>query len=178
MRGIVRDDVDELRAELQEAIAEADVVLLSGGTGKGAGDLSYRVVRELSEPGVVAHGVAAKAGQADLPGRPAGPAGGHARASPPRRSSPSTVSSRPVILKLGGRPALGGRASPQRLAVKVNSEIGRTEYLLVGLVETGAEPAAYPMGKGSGSVTAFSRADGFITIGRHEELVEAGTRSR
>ena len=70
-----------------------------------------------------------------------------------------------------------------RLAVKVNSEIGRTEYLLVGLVEirrrrTGrSRPslAAYPMGQGSGSVTTFSRADGFTTIGRHEEIVQAGT---
>jgi len=35
--------------------------------------------------------------------------------------------------------------------------------------------AAYPMGQGSGSVTTFSRADGFATIGRHEEIVEAGT---
>jgi len=34
--------------------------------------------------------------------------------------------------------------------------------------------AAYPMGKGSGSVTTFSRADGFVTIGRHEEIIEAG----
>jgi putative molybdopterin biosynthesis protein len=31
------------------------------------------------------------------------------------------------------------------------------------------------MGKGSGSVTTFSRADGFVTIGRHTEIVEAGT---
>jgi putative molybdopterin biosynthesis protein len=31
------------------------------------------------------------------------------------------------------------------------------------------------MGQGSGSVTAFSRADGFATIGRHEEIVQAGT---
>ncbi len=30
------------------------------------------------------------------------------------------------------------------------------------------------MGKGSGSVTTFSRADGFVTIGRHEEIIEAG----
>jgi putative molybdopterin biosynthesis protein len=86
------------------------------------------------------------------------------------------------------------RATVQaRLAVRVNSEIGRTEYLLVGLVDAGAtdpgagsrEPgaerrgattlAAYPMGQGSGSVTTFSRADGFTTIGRHEEIVPAGT---
>jgi putative molybdopterin biosynthesis protein len=65
---------------------------------------------------------------------------------------------------------------PAQLAVKVNSEIGRTEYLLVGLVESAdqASLSAYPMGQGSGSVTTFSRADGFATIGRHEEIVEAG----
>jgi putative molybdopterin biosynthesis protein len=52
---------------------------------------------------------------------------------------------------------------------------------LVGLVETVDQSAvetslsAYPMGQGSGSVTTFSRADGFTTIDRHEEIVEAGT---
>jgi putative molybdopterin biosynthesis protein len=30
------------------------------------------------------------------------------------------------------------------------------------------------MGKGSGSVTTFSRADGFVTIPRHTEIIEAG----
>jgi putative molybdopterin biosynthesis protein len=32
------------------------------------------------------------------------------------------------------------------------------------------------MGQGSGSVTTFSRADGFTTIARHQEIVAAGTR--
>src|SRR2546430_2253849 len=36
--GIVRDDVAELRQRLTHAVAEHDVVLLSGGTSKGAGD--------------------------------------------------------------------------------------------------------------------------------------------
>src|SRR5262249_10849389 len=31
---------------------------------------------------------------------------------------------------------------------------------------------AYPLGKGSGSVTAFSRADGFVVIGRQREYLE------
>ena len=55
------------------------------------------------------------------------------------------------------------------MAVRVRSEIGRTEYLLVGLVEQPDDDTliAYPMGKGSGSVTTFSHADGFITIDRH-----------
>src|SRR5262249_28290536 len=33
---------------------------------------------------------------------------------------------------------------------------------------------AYPMGKGSGSVTTFSRADGFVIIPRQREYLEAG----
>jgi putative molybdopterin biosynthesis protein len=63
--------------------------------------------------------------------------------------------------------------------MRVNSERGRTEYLLVGLVATDGDektPAlvAYPMGKGSGSVTTFSRADGFVIIPRQREYLEAG----
>ena len=61
--GIVADDVDALRAKVREALDVADVVLLSGGTSKGAGDVSYRVVAELTDPGIVAHGVALKPGK-------------------------------------------------------------------------------------------------------------------
>jgi len=173
--GIVHDDLDQLRERLQEALARADVVLLSGGTSKGAGDLSYRVVSELSEPGIVAHGVALK------PGKPICLA---AHRGKPVVILPGFPTSAiftfhefvaPVIRMLGGRPALERSSVQARLAVKVNSEIGRTEYLLVGLVRGDEELAAYPMGKGSGSVTTFSRADGFVTIGRHEEIVEAGS---
>src|SRR5204863_1381405 len=54
----------------------------------------------------------------------------------------------------------------------------RTEYLLVGLVQAaeGAGWVAYPMGKGSGSVTTFSRADGFVVIPRQTEYLEAGAQ--
>ena len=61
--GIVPDDENTLRARLKAAIDAADIVLLSGGTSKGAGDVSYRVVAELNDPGIVAHGVALKPGK-------------------------------------------------------------------------------------------------------------------
>lgn len=173
--GIVRDDLDQLRAIVARALAECDVVLLSGGTSKGAGDLSYKVVRELKEPGIVAHGVALKPGKpiclAVTRGRPVVILPGF----PTSAIFTFQEFVAPVIRRLAGRPAEQRDTRQARLAVKVNSEIGRTEYLLVGLVES--EPgqlAAYPMGKGSGSVTTFSRADGFVTIGRHDEIVPAG----
>ncbi|HEY4361193.1 MAG TPA: molybdopterin biosynthesis protein [Bryobacteraceae bacterium] len=178
--GIVQDDIEALRSRLRDALGYADMVLLSGGTSKGAGDVSYRVVAELKDPGIVAHGVALK------PGKPICLAATGRRAVVVLPGFPTSAIFTfhefvaPVIRMLAGLSAEERTVVPARLAVKVNSEIGRTEYLLVGLVESADEAsgtalAAYPMGQGSGSVTTFSRADGFATIGRHEEIVEAGT---
>jgi putative molybdopterin biosynthesis protein len=178
--GITRDDMPVLRERLQYALESSDLVLISGGTSKGAGDLSYRAVAELRDPGIVAHGVALK------PGKPIclAAAGGRPVVVLPGFPTSAIFTFHefvaPVVRLLAGRGAQERTVVPARLAVKVNSEIGRTEYLLVGLVETADDPsgtslAAYPMGQGSGSVTTFSRADGFATIGRHEEIVQAGT---
>jgi putative molybdopterin biosynthesis protein len=162
-----------------------DVVLLSGGTSKGEGDLSYRVVAELGPPGIVAHGVALKPGKPLCLAAVTPPAG---RAVPvvilPGFPTSAIFTFQefvaPVIRRLAGRREDPAGVVQARLPVRVNSERGRTEYLLVGLVEAGWEqqvPAriAYPMGKGSGSVTTFSRADGFVVIPRQQEYVEAGT---
>jgi putative molybdopterin biosynthesis protein len=181
--GIVPDDAEQLRQAVQTALAH-DLVLLSGGTSKGAGDFSYRVVSELGPPGIVAHGVALKPGKplclavvgkvpvVILPGFPT--------------SAIFTFHEfvAPIIRRMAGRCDAPGATVLARLPLRVNSERGRTEYLLVGLVsespESESETAsaaglvAYPMGKGSGSVTTFSRADGFVTIPRQREYVEAG----
>jgi putative molybdopterin biosynthesis protein len=175
--GIVADDRAALAAVLERALAH-DAVLLSGGTSKGEGDLSYRVVGTLGPPGIVAHGVALKPGKplclaavrrgervvpvVVLPGFPT--------------SAIFTFHEfvAPVIRALAGRTDTPADTVTARLPVRVNSERGRTEYLLVGLVQSDGGWVAYPMGKGSGSVTTFSRADGFVTIARQTEYVEAG----
>jgi molybdopterin molybdotransferase/putative molybdopterin biosynthesis protein len=173
--GAFRDDEEALRAALERALGGADVVLLSGGTSKGEGDLNARVVGSL-EPGVVVHGVALK------PGKPICLA---AHGRKPVVVLPGFPTSAiftfhefvaPVIRRLGGGAADRRETRVARLALRTVSERGRLEYLLVGLVRRDdGELAAYPMGKGSGSVTAFSRADGFVRIGRNTEIVEADT---
>jgi putative molybdopterin biosynthesis protein len=189
--GIVPDDAAALLAVLRRAVAGCDVVLLSGGTSKGPGDLSYRVVAELGPPGVVAHGVALK------PGKPLCLAAvRRGERTVPVVILPGFPTSAiftfrefvaPVIRGLAFRRDDPALVVPARLPMRVNSERGRTEYLLVSLVAASgplagsSQPAsgplaatAYPMGKGSGSVTAFSRADGFVIIPRQREYLEAG----
>jgi putative molybdopterin biosynthesis protein len=179
--GIVPDDEAQLTAVLERAL-EYDVILLSGGTSKGNGDISYRVVGKLGSPGIVAHGVALK------PGKPLCLA---AVKLPERRAVPIAVLPgfptsaiftfheflAGVIRRLAGRIEQSRETVQAQLPLRVNSERGRTEYLLVSLVANMRENQprwlAYPMGKGSGSVTSFSRADGFIVIPRQREYVES-----
>ena len=61
--GIVPDDEAALELTLRQALEQADLVILSGGTSKGAGDVSYRAVARLGEPGILVHGVALKPGK-------------------------------------------------------------------------------------------------------------------
>jgi len=82
----------------------------------------------------------------------------------------------PVIRAFAGLPPERRETVPAVLAARVASQRGRTEYVMVSLID-GVEGglAAYPTGKGSGAVTAFSQADGFFSVGAHAESVPAGT---
>ncbi len=171
--GAFRDDEVALRAALDRALGEADLVLLSGGTSKGEGDLNARVVADL-EPGILVHGVALK------PGKPICLAAAGTRPVVILPGFPTSAVFTfhefvaPVLREMAGLPSEDRESVTARLAVHTRSERGRLEYLLVGLVpRADGGLAAYPMGKGSGSVTSFSRADGFLRIGRNTEIVEA-----
>jgi len=175
--GCFRDDLEELSLAMVQAL-EHDVVVLSGGTSKGAGDLSYQVVSQLPPPGIVAHGVALK------PGKPICLAVTGTRPVVILPGFPTSAVFTfhefvaPVILRLAGRSESEPQHQAATLPMRVNSERGRTEYLLVNLSDGPDGLAAYPMGKGSGSVTTFSGADGFLTIPSQTEYLEAGSPVR
>jgi putative molybdopterin biosynthesis protein len=133
------------------------------------------MVSRLDDPGIVAHGVALK------PGKPIclAVSGGKPVIILPGFPTSAVFTFHefvaPVIRAYAGLPEGERHTVDATLPMRVNSERGRTEYLLVGLVRGEAGLTAYPMGKGSGSVTAFSVADGFITIDQHTEIVDAGS---
>ncbi len=172
--GIVPDNDEALAVALTQGL-QYDLVILSGGTSKGAGDLSYRVVSRLRDPGIVAHGVALKPGKpiclAVTSGKPVVILPGF----PTSAIFTFHEFVAPVIRAYAGLSPDRAQTVSAILPMRVNSERGRTEYLLVGLVQGQAGLTAYPMGKSSGSVTAFSGADGFITIDQHTEIVDAGS---
>jgi putative molybdopterin biosynthesis protein len=66
---------------------------------------------------------------------------------------------------------------PATVAVRVASELGRTEFVMVSLVRREDGLVAYPTGKGSGSITAFAQADGFLTVPALADSLAAGTEA-
>ncbi|MED5435190.1 MAG: molybdopterin biosynthesis protein [SAR324 cluster bacterium] len=171
--GIVPDDEAQLETVLRNALA-LDFVLLSGGTSKGEGDLNYRVFEKFRNPGVLVHGVSLKPGKplclAVLDGIPAAILPGFPT------SSTFTFSKfiAPVLRKLAGLTPERSAHVQANVPLRLNSDKGRTEFNLVHLVRNEDGFSAYSTGKGSGSITGFARADGFMEIPRTTEMLEAG----
>ncbi len=174
--GIAPDDEVALSGRLAAAL-ECDVVLLSGGTSKGAGDVAARVVGRLERPGLVVHGAALKPGKpiclAVTDGKPVVILPGF----PTSAIFTFHEFVAPVIRAFAGLPPERHDTVAATLPMPIASERGRTEYVMVSVVEgEERETIAYPTGKGSGAVTAFGQADGFFSVGALTEALPAGAR--
>jgi putative molybdopterin biosynthesis protein len=162
--GAFPDEEVALELAMRTALESCDMAVLSGGTSKGAGDLSHRIVSRLGSPGILVHGVALKPGKplclavigdkplVVLPGFPTSAI----------FTFHAFVAS--IIRARAGLPPEAARTVKARVPVRIASELGRQEFVLVSLVGGSDGPIAFPTGKGSGAVTAFSQADGFLSI--------------
>jgi putative molybdopterin biosynthesis protein len=176
--GAFADDAGVLEKAVRDALATCDMVVLSGGTSKGAGDLSHQIVSRLGDPGILVHGVALKPGKplclavigdkpiVVLPGFPT--------------SAIFTFHAfvAPVIRARAGLPPEAAETIDARVPVRIASEMGRKEFVLVSLIESGEGTVAFPTGKGSGSVTSFSQADGFLEIDALASALDADSEAQ
>lgn len=177
--GILPDDESVVETAVEGLLDDVDVILLSGGTSKGDGDVNAAVVGRLAErlpdSEVVVHGIALKPGKPILLAVVAGTPVVVLPGFPTSAIFTFHEFVAPLLRRLSG---LGDREVPGIEAIapmQIDSAPGRTQYVLVDLVEGASGTAAYPFGAGSGSVTAFGRADGFIRIPANTEYIEEGS---
>ncbi|MEM4206971.1 MAG: molybdopterin-binding protein, partial [Nitrososphaerota archaeon] len=60
--GTLKDSEPEIKKTLFNALGKYDIILTSGSTSAGFGDIMYNILNDLGEPGVLVHGVAVKPG--------------------------------------------------------------------------------------------------------------------
>nr|WP_065752825.1 molybdopterin biosynthesis protein [Bradyrhizobium paxllaeri] len=172
--GAIPDDEAQLESVMREALASSDMLVLSGGTSKGAGDVSHRIIGRLGKPGIIAHGVALKPGKplclAVCDGKPVIILPGFPT------SAMFTFHDMivPVLRRMAGLPPRSDAKVNARVPVRIASELGRTEFVMVSLVEGADGLIAYPTGKGSGAITSFAQADGFLRIDALADQMPAG----
>ncbi|QOZ27759.1 molybdopterin biosynthesis protein [Bradyrhizobium sp. CCBAU 51753] len=175
--GAIADDEAELEAAMRNALAGSDMLVLSGGTSKGAGDVSHRIIARLGKPGIIAHGVALKPGKplclAVCDGKPVIILPGFPT------SAMFTFHDMivPVLRRMAGLPPRTDAKVTAKVPVRIASELGRTEFVMVSLVEGSDGLIAYPSGKGSGAITSFAQADGFLKIDALADQMPAGSET-
>lgn len=185
--GIASDKIEEMTGKIEESLKKgADVIIASGGTSAGVGDLLPKAIEELGE--ILVHGVDIKPGKPLIFGLLHGK---------PVFGLPGNPTSALITFNLFVAPLLrtisgihlqnyeeGERRKTKRIKAKAGlrifSERGRNEYVLVNLVpvktaEEGEEPLlAYPILSGSGAITTLSKADGYIFMEKGKEIIEEG----
>jgi len=174
--GIVKDEEEALLKKLKGALkGDYDIIITSGGTSAGAGDLAYRIFDKLGKPGMLVHGVAIKPGKPIVIGVAKGKPIFGLPGYPTSAMITFDVFVAPLIRQLAGLGSDSRERIPAVAAMDMYSAKGRHEYLLVNLVDSPDRGrSAYPVLSGSGAITTLAEADGYVEVPEKREMVEAG----
>jgi len=173
--GIAKDDYNDLKAKISQ-FSDADIIITSGGTSAGAGDVLNVVVEDIGE--VLIHGISVKPGKPTLigiltkgnidkiifglPGNPVA------------ALVVFQVFAAPFLRRMAGIRGYKQRKESikLRLSRRYHSSRGRSQYVLIKI----REDQAYPILKDSGAITALAEADGYFEVPKNVEIIEKGDK--
>lgn len=171
---ISRDEPEQLKAVIQQALAEHDIVVVNAGSSAGSEDYTTPLIDELGE--IIVHGVAI---------RPGHPVALGIVEKKPVIGIPGYPVSAALTLELFVKPLIHrllGLAPPERTRIqatmtrKVFSPMGEDEFLRVKVGKVGNKLVATPLQRGAGIVMSLVRADGLVCIPRGSEGVQEGEK--
>jgi len=172
--GHADDDYVGIKSAIEDAVKEFDLVLISGGTSAGTGDLAYRVLEDVCTPGILVHGLRVK------PGKPTIIASHNGKAVIGLPGYPVSALMifdqlvKPFIELVAGNSARPAHLQRGRLAQRVNGAKGRRWLLPVHVINSRESPVVYPIIASSGATSALAKADGYVVISEDDEYVDAG----
>lgn len=174
--GIIVDDYQELYRQVALALAENDIVVISGGSSVGTRDATAKVIAALGEPGVLVHGVSVRPGKPTIIGvigaKPVFGLPGH----PVSAMVIFDLLIKPVINHFQGlRPGQPVAMLKARVSQNVASGPGREDHVRVVLEQrTDQGVWAVPVLGKAGLITTMVKADGIFCIPLDKEGVMLG----
>ncbi len=169
---IVPDKFDQIKAMVEKASDECDLVILNAGSSAGREDFSTRVIREVGQ--VLYHGIAIKPGKPAILG---------CKGKVPILGVPGYPVSGIIVIEQLLKPLIDhwrkvSAAQPQYakavLTRPVVSGLKYQEFVRVRMGFVGEKLMASPLSRGSGVVSSFMKADGILEVPQGVEGYEAG----
>ncbi len=171
-RGILPDDYGSMVRSIGEALDSSDVVITTGSTSAGYGDMIYRVFKDLGAE-LIVHGLKAR------PGKPTAIAVRGRKVLFGLPGFPLSAMMNlytlvtPVILRMMGlEPVSEVPRVKARVPFRFQAGRGFTELIPVQLVRGIEGLSAYPLMSGSGSIAGIGLSDGFIVAEEAREYFD------
>jgi molybdenum cofactor synthesis domain-containing protein len=168
---IVSDDLTDLVQVVRDN-SDCDMLVFSGGSSVGERDIMVDVLEGNGK--VVFHGVAIKPGKPTLFGVIGRQLVFGMPGYPTACLSNAYMLLAPVLRKMARLPDKSQESVEAKMAKRVVSTTGRTQFLTVKL-ENGV---AHPAFKESGAITSMAFADGYVVIPADVDLLEKGETVR
>ena len=163
---------------MENALENSDIIILSGGTSKGEGDLGPRVLEDYNDIEILIHGVKIKPGKPIifaklkkkivfiLPGYPT-----------------SALSCFYVFIdnflrKMSGYPLRERFSKEIEVGERIYSTVGRHEFKAIKIQENEGEKKIFSIKTGSEAISTMFYADGYIEIDELESIIERGDKRR
>ena len=176
--GIVGDDYTTLMSTCSQALAQCDMILVSGGSSVGARDFTIEVISAMEDSRVLFHGVSIS------PGKPTILAAIQKKAFwglPGHVVSAMIVFTRivkPFVYHISGYAYSGAQELRfvARLKRNVASSQGRVDFIRVRLFQENGVLWAEPILGKSGLINTMVKANGLIEIGMNTEGLDKGSK--
>ncbi|WP_274376800.1 molybdopterin biosynthesis protein [Acidilobus saccharovorans] len=172
-KGILPDSYDAMKSAIADALEKSDIVITTGSTSAGYGDMIYKVFRDLGAE-LIVHGLKARPGKPTaiavkdrkilfgLPGFPLS-----------AMMNMYTIVAPVIMIMRGLEPNVELPKVKARLPFRFPAGRGFMELIPVQLVQNvDGSLSAYPLMTGSGSVAGIGLSDGFIAAEENREYFD------
>jgi len=169
--GILPDNYTVIKKSIEEVLEKYDIIVTSGSTSAGFGDIIYRVFEELG--GILIHGLKIKPGKPTvigatednklligLPGFPLS------------AMMVFMVLAKPIVMKMMGVQSIEEENTVKaKIPIRIEAGRGRRHLIPVQVLTSAEGLTAYPVTGDSGAATTLSIADGFIDIEEEKQYL-------
>ncbi|MFW9928112.1 MAG: molybdopterin molybdotransferase MoeA, partial [Candidatus Thorarchaeota archaeon] len=176
--GIIPDNLEDLSKNFDLAFKNSEIIILSGGTSKGEGDLGPKILENYDQIEILVHGVRIKPGKPFIFAKIKEKAVFILPGYPTSALSCYFVFIENFLRRMSGLPPKELDSKELEVGERIYSTMGRHEFKPVRIKKIEGMKKIFPILTGSEAISTMFYADGYIEIEELESIIEKGDKRR